>query len=202
MGILKSSKPGVEYCILLIVLLGCGESNIKNDDAKRVTNKDSIQENRIAVVAEPLSFLDSVSMQYELNFGQVRNHTQLDSGMFTGNASFSGDTVYKANAGNVVAILRYNDGMVCTHKILLVFNGEQNTDHKLVQSDCDIDLSWESYQAIHLQVLTGSTFCINEVTYNQVPGTEEYKSERVTRHFWLINSNGLLINSDSLVIDQ
>jgi hypothetical protein len=117
------------------------------------------------------TFFDSVAEQMDLSFNQVRRHAKIENGYFTPKSTFSGDTIFYPHSGFPLVIIRNNDGLVCSYKLLLVYNrgAKENTACKLVETDCDEDYS-SDYSQLSFKVFNSKQFFTREVDYIRDPG--------------------------------
>ena len=166
-------KPGFRITVAcLIVILG-----------------DSCHNNLKANSKHKKTFFDSVAAQLDLSFKQVRRHTDIDSGYFTAKSKFTGDTIYYALSKFPLAIIRNEDGLVCSYKFLLVYNRHtrENTACYLVETDCDEDYGTD-FSRLSFKIFNETQFFTREVTYTR----EQGKKTRVTvdDRFFQIDDKG------------
>ena len=135
------------------------------------------------------TFFDSVYNQADLSFTQVKHHTLIDNTYFTSKSTFTGDTIYYRNSDYPMIILKYDDHLVCSKKILLVYNKRtlKNTDWLLVATGCDEDYSTD-FSRLSYMVFNNKQFYTREVKHLRNEG----KKTKVTfaDKFYQINSLG------------
>lgn len=171
--------------LLLLVITGCKSPKPKQNDAP--VNRDA-GEARVSRIRH--NFMDSVDARDKLSLQQIAANTILDSTYRKVESSFAGDTLYRARNKYPVAIIRYNDGKVCSNKFLLVFKANGvNADYTEIETDCDEDNS-TNYSRLSFKVLTDTSFYTRELFYKKLPG-DSMRTTVTTRHY-IINSEGML----------
>ena len=135
------------------------------------------------------TFFDSVFNQVDLSFTQVRHRTLINGTYFTSRSTFTGDIIYYRNSNYPIVILKYNDGLVCTKKILLVYDKKlmKNTAALLVETDCDEDYSTD-FSRLYYKVFNKNLFYIREVMHIRNKG--EKTKVTFTDKFYKINNLG------------
>src|SRR3569833_79840 len=115
--------------------------------------------------------LDSISAKADISFSQIKWHTLIDDSYFTSKSTFSGDTLYYPNSDNPIAVISYNDNLVCTKKILLIYDKMtlKNTAWLLIASDCDEDYSTD-YSRLSYKIFNNKQLFTREVQQIKVKG--------------------------------
>lgn len=133
-----------------------------DSNSKEKTTVEEIRKNGV---------LDSIFLKLDLSASQIRLHTNIDTVFLRPTSSFSGDTVYYVNDKYAVAVIIYDDGLVCLNKFLVVFRIADivNTDLILGETQCDEDES-SDYSRRTFKFINDSSFIVDDVYYERTPG--------------------------------
>jgi hypothetical protein len=128
-----------------------------------------------------LTFLDSVSRQYDLTIAQIKAHTLIPDFYYTGRlsvATFSGNTVINLAYGFKGAVLNYSDGLNCSYKFLLVMDTAKNINvsYHQIYSVCDRDES-AGYVTLDYKFLNDSLFDIIETGTSESSEVKHFNTE-------------------------
>jgi len=173
--------------VIFIILLGCILSCSCNDSKKK--HNDSTQvPGSTGKVARKATFFDSIMAKQDIPVLQLQRHLA-DTGYFTHNSHFSGDTVYYPDSNYPIVILSMDFDGVCLEKYLLVYkkNSPKNTGCMRVETDCDIDYG-TNYSKLYYKVFNQTQFFTRDVWY-EVDSASKVKITR-NDHFYRINEKG------------
>jgi hypothetical protein len=206
----KSSTYLVFLIAMQVILFGCGQTKKSEANSENGTEisqkelKDStpqrVDSTNGTVGQVNLSFLDSINNKYELSIEQIKRNTLIDNVYYTGmfsDARFTGDTVIDLYHGFKGAIIDYDDRLVCSRKFLVILNeANQNTDEKIVFTECDQDES-SSNRTVNYKFINDSSFETIE-TYFPANSERLKPKPKVKKFIWRINHVGSIeVNSYS-----
>ncbi|MBS1521727.1 MAG: hypothetical protein JST50_12070 [Bacteroidetes bacterium] len=172
----------------IITIIGISAISYSCTDSYK---KDQSKTDSAATSLQPhySTFLDSIFNQANLSFAQIKHHTLIDNVYFTTKSTFTGDTIYYRNSNYPIVILKYNDGLVCSKKILLVYDKKtmKNTAELLVETDCDEDYSTD-FSRLSYKIFNNNQFYTREVRHirNNGKKTKIAFNDR----FYHINNSG------------
>jgi hypothetical protein len=164
----------------------CHNPSQKDTDIKEPVEKIVVSSTINNLLNPSSNFLDSISHRYDLTLDQIKIYTKIDSDYFIPpNCKFTGDSIISTKSGYIVAIINYDDAMVCRDKFLLVFDAKtgMNTDWKLIETDCDEDEGASISTKRSYKLISDDRFSTTETI------TNKNKVEK-TRIIWIINYSG------------
>ena len=185
------------FIVFLILLSACSSNNSttqKEESVSAVTvSSDSVKKN-LPPLSAPVSFIDSVRRRLPIPISQLCQRTLIESFYYTGfnsDATFEGDTVVNFSNGYLGAILNYNDGKVCSKKLLFIFDstGKKNTSYEMIALDCD---HFDDEYINQVYVLSDTMLETRKSIYPFTDNSSDSipKSTEIVR--WKVNSKGIL----------
>jgi hypothetical protein len=189
----KINRMKLTLVIITIFLLTSCEYQEKTSKEKKAFKSEENVYGADTIPSSTISFLDSVAKQVDLSVGQIKKYIAIDSIYYTGiysNATFTGDTTWNLHSGVKAAIIEYSDGLVCSHKLIVIFSSDKgtSTDSKFISNDCDRDES-ANYETLEFKLITDSTF---ETTKTYIPSNSNNKKSVsiIQRTSWIISNRG------------
>ena len=187
-------KKGIEILLLSLCFLNLSCNNTPKKQYKNVNSIPGTPPKADIKRKGKNNFLDSLLIGSDLSIAQIERHTMLDKSNFVPNATFTIDTVYDADLKHTIAIIMYNDKLVCLNYYLFVFdkNDLKNKDFKLVRTGCDAEEGVSS-SSLDFSIVNNSLFYTKDIYTERSEGKDDSVIVK-RKHYYKINKSGKIVS--------